>query len=201
VNSLLDDSQLLSIAGALVIAWLTYKLGMEGGRRRADEEHLKRRRQLATAFLFELRTLENLLRRIATDTKPLDAEWVIPAHLMDSLKADAILLSPETVSAFFGFYGLLSDIAVYRTRHGATEKSTDLHQFIVRGKAIFALKKIPQLKDCLEKEGGHLPDALPAETIIYPNLPAIPDRVFSGGVEYDETGNIKSPVVVESSSH
>jgi hypothetical protein len=178
----------LTLAGWIV----SYRLGLQSGRRRAAEDLATRRGQLATALLVEFRVLETFLRRLRTEEKPLESHWMVPCRYLDATLASLDLLSAPSVREVMELYGLLQDITAYRERHPPDQPPTDFQNWFIRLKAVFGLQRIRAAKDCLVKDGGLLPVGGLGPVVYHPDLPPLPDRTFPEyDLEFDEEGNIK----------
>lgn len=154
----------------------------------------ERRKNLATAMLVELWSLDWTLRKIYRDEEAATSYGTLPSHLFAEAHRVALEFPPETVFHVLLFRGLCQDIDAVRGRARdelekarASTESQALPRFQqrnsqrhhnVRAKAGFALSVSSDLFDDLTKAGGIWRDPGPVKVTDGKALPEIPRSPF-----------------------
>jgi hypothetical protein len=163
----------------------------------------ERRKNLATAMLVELWSLDWTLRRIAEDEEAAISRGSLPSSLFAEAHRVALDMPPATIHRILLFRGLCNDLDIRRANvgrdfekaRGSTESQallrfkqrSESQHYYVRAKAAMALSIVPALFDDLKRAGGVWSDPGPVVTD-GTSLPALPRSPFhhSDAPEQDE---------------
>jgi hypothetical protein len=178
---------ILDWAGALApvaLVLLSAALGFAAGRVGTWRDRRKRRLEVATALLIELRWLERILRKLARHKQAASSTVRPLTDVQDRFQADLVLFKPQTLRTLLELRGLIRDIEVSRdTLQGSLDTLDDKAHHFFRVKASFAAQLIPKLKGMLEREGATVPSDSPVVVLRYPQLPELPPPAFAEAME------------------
>lgn len=168
------DNGFLTIAGICIAALLGYWFG----RQRWLDEKRDRARDLATALLIELRHVEDILREMNRELRPLDFEWYVALPWFEKLFPDTRFFSPATTQAAYQFLGLVQEIEARRADALRLKQVSDSDHWAIRVKAGAAVQRLAELVAALKMEGGAVPPVTNVQHFSQGQLPVLPPRIF-----------------------
>jgi hypothetical protein len=183
------DKVLIGLGSLLLSAFLSYRLG----RRSVLEDRKQRAKDLATAFLIELRYIEGPLREMYSESQPLNYFWYLPLPWFQKLFDEARYFRPTTTHAAYDFYGLILELNARRETAARLKTIEAAFQHSYRVKVAFTLGRLAILVKELEKEGGVRTPLLGLEKSKPGELPDPPPRIFPELDDAKETKGTRLP--------
>lgn len=162
-----------------LLALLGAALGYWAGWLQKRREDKKRRQNVATALLAELRPLERMLRTRAGHTKAAESTVQINMPVFDHFASDLILFDSSATHALLELRGYIRDIEntadLFAGERGTADKRANHYMQL---KAIAAANLIPKVAQLLEAAGGIAPPDPKVDTYPTGRLPALVEPAF-----------------------